>query len=52
MEILAVPDAKPGLLASGLRACFEEFRLSPEIKAENMHSNSEVVKDFPKSSKQ
>ncbi|SIT55450.1 hypothetical protein BQ8794_220014 [Mesorhizobium prunaredense] len=32
-------------------ARFEEFRLPPEIEADNIHSNSEVVKDFSKSSK-
>ncbi|SJM34660.1 DUF4381 domain-containing protein [Mesorhizobium delmotii] len=41
-----------GLFASGLRARFEAFWLSPEIEAEDLHSNSEVVKDFSKSSKQ
>ncbi|SDI49744.1 hypothetical protein SAMN05428953_102116 [Mesorhizobium muleiense] len=46
---LAVPDANS--LASGLMARFEAFRLPPEIEAESIHSNSEVVEDFLKSSK-
>ncbi|WP_287252715.1 hypothetical protein [Mesorhizobium sp.] len=41
---LAVPDANS--LASGLMARFEAFRLPPEIEAENIQSNSEVVEDF------
>lgn len=43
---LAVPDANS--LASGLMARFEAFRLPPEIEAENIHSNSEVVEDILK----
>lgn len=43
---LAVPDANS--LASGPMARFEAFRLPPEIEAQNIHSNSEVVEDFLK----
>ena len=50
--ILALPDAKAGPFAPGLRARFEAFWLSPEIEAEDIHSNLEVVKDLLKSSKQ
>jgi hypothetical protein len=48
--MLAVPDASQSLVASGLIASFEALRLSPEIEVDDVHCNSDVVKDFSKSS--
>jgi hypothetical protein len=50
--MLAVPDALPSLLASGLTTHFEASRLSPEIEAYNNHDDSNVVRDPPKSSQE
>jgi hypothetical protein len=52
VRMLAVPDALPSLLASGLTTRFEASRLSPEIEADNNHDDSKVVRDPPKSSQE